>query len=173
MQGFALDISGVKQIENAIKKMDKAATKGISDEMNAAVLNIQKDAMRSAPSNFSKLRQSIQVDTVNPIFKRVYSTVLYAPYVEFGTSGTKKTQVKIPPGYESFAAQYKGKGRSAPGEFFKAIQFWVKRKGIDPKLTYVIFRAILRNGIKPQPFMIPALERERPRLIKRLRNLFK
>ena len=169
MQGFALDISGVKQIENAIKKMDKAATKGISDEMSAAVLNIQKDAMRSAPANLGKLRQSIQVDTVNPIFKRVYSTVLYAPYVEFGTGKNVRVHAK----YEAFAAQYKGKGRSAPGEFFKAIQFWVKRKGIDPKLTYVIFRAILRNGIKPQPFMIPALEREKPRLIKRLRNLFK
>lgn len=173
MQGFALDISGVKQIENAIKKMDKAVSKGISDEMSAAVLNIQKDAMRSAPVNLGKLRQSIQVDTVNPIFKKVYSTVKYAPYVEFGTSGTKKSQVHVPPGYEAFAAQYKGKGATAPGEFYKAIQFWVKRKGIDPKLTYPIFRAILLKGIKPQPFMIPALEREKPKLLKRLRNLFK
>ena len=169
MQGFSLDISGIKQVENAIKKMDKKVTKGIADEMSAAVLNIQKDAMRSAPVNLGKLRQSIQIDTTNPIFKKVYSTVSYAPYVEFGTG----KNVQVPAKYEAFAAQYKGKGRSAPGEFFKAIQFWVKRKGIDPKLAYVIFRAILRNGIKPQPFMIPALEREKPRLIKRLRNLFK
>ena len=165
MAGFALDISGIKQVEDAIKKIDAKASKGLSDEMSAAALNIEKSAKRMAPGNLGKLRQSINHDTGNSLFKSVFSTVEYAPYVEFGTRG----KAKIPAGFEAFAAQYKGKGAKGA---WKAIEFWIKRKGIDPKLTFVIFRAIMRNGIAPQPFMIPAYEKEKPALLKRLKALF-
>ena len=167
MAGFALDISGIKQVEDAIKRIDSKATKGLSDELNAASLNIEKSAKRLAPGNLGKLRQSINHDTGNDLFKAVFSTVEYAPYVEFGTRG----KARIPSGFEQFAAQYKSSGQGAKGAW-KAIEFWIKRKGIDPKLTFVIFRAIMRNGIAPQPFMIPAYEKEKPALLKRLKALF-
>ena len=167
MAGFALDISGIKGVEAAIKKIDSKATKGLSDELNAASLNIEKSAKRMAPGNLGKLRQSINHDTGNDLFKAVFSTVEYAPYVEFGTRG----KARIPSGFEQFAAQYKASGQGAKGAW-KAIEFWIKRKGIDPKLTFVIFRAIMRNGISPQPFMIPAYEKEKPALLKRLKALF-
>jgi hypothetical protein len=168
-QGFALDISGVKNIERAIKRIDEKATKGLSDELSASALNIQRNAKRMAPANFGKLRQSINIDINKTLFKSVFSSVKYAPYVEFGTKGN----ARIPSGYEAFAAQYKGKGGGTIMEMVKALTLWVKRKGIDPKLTFVIVRAILRNGIKPQPFFIPAFEAEKPKLLSRLKKLFK
>lgn len=168
MAGFSLDISGIKQVEDAIKRIDKNATAGLSKELADASTNIQKMAKRNAPGNLGKLRQSIFVDVGNQLFKSVFSTVEYAPYVEFGTRG----KTRIPAGFEQFAAQYKSSGQGAKGAW-KAIEFWVKRKGIDPKLTFVIFRAIMRNGIAPQPFMIPAYEKEKPALLKRLKDLFK
>lgn len=171
MAGFSLDISGVKQIEQAIKKMDKAATEGLTKELDAAVINIQRNAIRRAPGNFGKLRQSIKFDIGNKLFKSVFAGVEYAPYVEFGTAGKKKSQVKVPPGYEAFAAQFKGK--KTAGNMWKSIELWVKRKGIDPKLTFAIFRSIINKGIPPQPFLIPSYEEEKPKLIKRLKNLFK
>jgi hypothetical protein len=167
MAGFALDISGLKGVEEAIKKIDTKASKGLSDEMSAAALNIEKSAKRMAPGNLGKLRQSINHDTGNSLFKSVFSTVEYAPYVEFGTRG----KTRIPAGFEAFAAQYKASGKGAKGAW-KAIEFWIKRKGIDPKLTFVIFRSIMRNGISPQPFMIPSYEKEKPALLKRLKALF-
>lgn len=167
MAGFALDISGIKEVENAIKKIDAKATKGLSAELDTSSLNIQKMAARTAPGNLGKLRGSFNIDIGNQLFKSVFSTVEYAPYVEFGTRG----KVKIPSGFEQFAAQYKSSGQGAKGAW-KAIEFWIKRKGIDPKLTFVIFRSIMRNGIKPQPFMIPAYEKEKPALLKRLKALF-
>jgi hypothetical protein len=167
MAGFALDISGLKGVEEAIKKIDTKASKGLSDEMSAAALNIEKSAKRMAPGNLGKLRQSINHDTGNSLFKSVFSTVEYAPYVEFGTRGKSR----IPTGFEAFAAQYKASGQGAKGAW-KAIEFWIKRKGIDPKLTFVIFRSIMRNGIAPQPFMIPSYEKEKPALLKRLKALF-
>jgi HK97 gp10 family phage protein len=165
MAGFALDISGIKGVEAAIKRIDTKATKGLSDEMAASAINIERSAKRLAPGNLGKLRQSINHDTGNSLFKSVFSTVEYAPYVEFGTRG----KARIPAGFEAFAAQYKGKGAKGA---WKAIEFWIKRKGIDPKLTFVIFRSIMRNGISPQPFMIPAYEKEKPALLKRLKALF-
>ena len=167
MAGFSLDISGVKQIEQAIKKMDKAATEGLAKELDAAVINIQRNAIRRAPANFGKLRQSIKFDIGNKLFKSVFAGVEYAPYVEFGTRG----KARIPAGYEAFANQFKK--AASKGNAWKAIQLWVKRKGIDPKLTFLIFRSIMRNGIPPQPFLIPSYEEEKPKLIKRLKNLFK
>ena len=165
MARFSLDISGIKQVEDAIKKIDAKATKGLSAEMAASAINIERSAKRLAPGNLGKLRQSINHDTGNSLFKSVFSTVEYAPYVEFGTRG----KARIPAGFEAFAAQYKGKGAKGA---WKAIEFWIKRKGIDPKFTFVIFRSIMRNGIAPQPFMIPAYEKEKPALLKRLKALF-
>lgn len=167
MAGFALDISGIKEIENAIKKIDEKATKGLSAELDSSSKTIAKVAKRNAPGNIGQLRGSITFDVGNQLFKSVFSTVNYAPYVEFGTRG----KVKVPVGYEAFAAQYKSSGKKGK-DVWKAIEFWVKRKGINPKLTFVIFRSIMRNGIPPQPFMIPAYEKEKPELLKRLKALF-
>jgi hypothetical protein len=171
MAGFSLDISGIKQVEDAIKKIDAKATKGLSAELDTSSINIQRMAARTAPGNLGKLKGSFNIDIGNSLFKSVFSTVEYAPYVEFGTAGKKKSQVKIPAGYEAFAAQYKAKGKSGKG-LWSAIEFWIKRKGIDPKYTFPIFRAILNNGVPAQPFMIPAYEKEKPALLKRLKALF-
>ena len=168
-QGFALDISGVKQIQKAIEQMDKRSVEVLSKELSASAQTIRSTAIRNAPGNFGKLRQSINADITKDLFKSVFCKVNYAPYVEFGTKGN----ARIPAGYEAFAAQYKGKGGGTIMEMVKALTLWVKRKGIDPKLTFVIVRAILRNGIKPQPFFIPAFEAEKPKLLSRLKKLFK
>jgi len=165
MAGFSLDISGIKQVEDAIKKIDAKATKGLSAELDTSSINIQRMAARTAPGNLGKLKGSFNIDIGNSLFKSVFSTVEYAPYVEFGTRG----KARIPAGFEAFAAQYKGKGAKGA---WKSIEFWIKRKGIDPKFTFVIFRSIMRNGIAPQPFMIPAYEKEKPALLKRLKALF-
>jgi hypothetical protein len=82
MAGFALDISGIKQVEDAIKKIDSKATKGLSAELDTSSLNIQKMAARAAPGNLGKLKGSFNIDIGNSLFKSVFSTVEYAPYVE-------------------------------------------------------------------------------------------
>ena len=40
------------------------------------------------------------------------------------------------------------------------------------KLAYAIAISILRNGIRPQPFLIPAYEMEKPKLFNRLNPAF-
>jgi hypothetical protein len=60
----------------------------------------------------------------------------------------------------------------------EALTLWVKAKGIgngknQKGLAYIIALSILRKGLRPQPFLIPAYEQEIPKLktnIKRILN---
>jgi hypothetical protein len=186
MAGFSMNLVGGK----AVRKMFALAAVKIgpelSKEMNASALNIQKAAKRMAPANFGKLRQSIKHNIGEPLMKSVYSDINYAPYVEFGT----KSKVNIPPGWESYAAQFKGKGKGDYYDFLQAILKWVERKKLAQitnsytgrkftKKSDVLFLAqfiayrIIKYGIKPQPFLIPAYLDERPKLIKRIQNLLR
>ena len=51
----------------------------------------------------------------------------------------------------------------------EALTLWVKRKGIgggnDKSIAYAIAVSILRKGMRPQPFLIPAFEMEKPKMI--------
>jgi hypothetical protein len=188
-----LEIIGGK----AVRRMfDIAAQKigpQLNKEMNASALTIEKTAKELAPANFGKLRQSIKHNIGEPLMKTVYSELRYAPYVEFGT-GRKVFQIKgggqVNPKYHKFAAQFKGKGKGDYYDFLMAILQWVERKKLaqitnsytgrkSTKKEDVIWLAeqiafrILKNGVQAQPFLIPAYEMEKPKLIKRIQNLLK
>lgn len=189
MLGLSLDISGVPQIQKAIKKIEENATKGVENELKASVLTIQRDAKRLAPKNTGHGAQNIATSGSGLTWD-TFATDLYMAYQEFGTG----RKVKIPAGYESFAAQYRGGKHGTFKEMIKAIMLWVRRKGIsgtysvktqrrtgsraaqsrqDQQAAYAIAISILRNGIKAQPFMIPAYEKEKPKLLGRLKKLFR
>ena len=194
MAGFSLDISGLKQVKEAISNYDKAARIGIVNELSESVLNIQKAAKRRAPGFDGKLRQSIIVSSGRSgLDKSVVCTVKYAPYIEFGT-GKKVFKIKgggeVPSQYREFAAQFKGKRGGTFKELFYALVRWVKKKKIaqiqdsytgrrstkksDVNYVAMMFAwHIIRNGIPAQPFLFPSYEEEKPKLIKRLKNLFK
>ena len=74
----------------------------------------------------------------------------------------------------------------------EALTLWVKRKGLagtysvksgrrlggkstqlsqDEKLARFLAIKILKNGIRPQPYLIPAYEAEKPKLIERLKKI--
>jgi len=165
---FSGKIDGLDGLANRFAKLEKVLQQEVSDEMSASALTIQRDAARRAPRNLGKLAQSIQIDNTQALSKTVFATASYAPYVEFGTGG----QVSIPPGWESEAAAAQGKGGKFK-DMLLAIRDWCLRKGIDPKAAYPIAVSILRKGIRPQPFFVPAYEAERPKLIQRIKNLLK
>lgn len=192
-----LEIIGGK----AVRRMfDIAAMKvgpQLNKEMNASALTIEKTAKQLAPSNFGKLRQSIKHNIGEPLMKSVYSDLGYAPYVEFGT-GRKVFQIKgggqVNPKYHKYAAQFKGKGRGDYADFLLALLHYVKRKKLagtykvkskrrignanqrlseDLRVAETMAYFILKNGLPAQPFLIPAYEMEKPKLIKRIQNLLK
>jgi HK97 gp10 family phage protein len=133
---FGINLTGIKEVENALKTMDKHLRQDVGDEINSSALNIMSSAKRLAPIDLGFLRGQISIEPVNDLTYEVEAKAKYSAYIEFGTGG----EVRIPAGYEDLAKIFKGKG----------------------------LRTI---NIRPQPFLIPSFETEKPKLIQRLKKL--
>jgi HK97 gp10 family phage protein len=187
---FSAKLDGLDSLMARIEKTSEAVRDGVQDELAAAAQNIRLEAAYQAPKNLGKLSQSIQVNLNDRLAPYVYSSAKYAPYIEWGTGG----KVSVPAKYASYAMQFKGKGGGTLEEMLLAIMDWVRQKGLagsysvktqrragnksarmieDAEVAYPIAIAILRKGIRPQPFFFSAVENEKPRLIKRIKNLLK
>ena len=76
----------------------------------------------------------------------------YAGYVEFGTG----RKVNVPQEMQSVANKIKSRPTKSFSQGLQAIRDWCKRLGIDVKAAYPIFMSILRDGLRPRPFLYPA-----------------
>jgi hypothetical protein len=133
---FGINLTGIKEVENALKIMDKHLRQDVGDEINSSALNIMSSAKRLAPIDLGFLRGQISIEPVNDLTYEVEAKAKYSAYIEFGTGG----EVRIPAGYEDLAKIFKGRG-------------------------------IRTVNIRPQPFLIPSFEAEKPKLIDRLKKL--
>lgn len=170
--GVTVSLSGIDSIKTALENIDTKLKKEVSNEINASALTIQSNAKRLAPVNFGKLRNGIALVRNNDLTFTVESKESYSPYIEFGTGG----KVNVPADFQSYALTFKGQKGGSFKEMVDALTLWVKRKGIgDGKnnkgLAFVIARSILQKGMRPQPFLIPSYEEEKPKLIKRIKDL--
>lgn len=111
---------------------------------------VARSAKRNAPKAFSTLANSIKADKLGPLHYRVSPHVNYGPFVEYG---------RLP-----------GK---MPGTA-NGLMEWIKQKtglsGTDlDRKTFVIARAIGKKGIRPRPYMKPAFDAHRDRIVERVR----
>lgn len=194
MDSVTFRVEGIDKMIASLGKMAKKIEVEIAEEVNASALKIQSDAKKNAPLNLGTLRNSIQlVSTLNNkrLTYTVGTNVPYAPYIEFGTGG----KVSIPSGYADFAGQFRGKkGGATFKEMLKAIADWVSKKGLagtysvktqrrtgsksnrssqDMKVAYAIAISILKKGLRPQPFLLPAYEAEKPKLRTKIKDILK
>lgn len=185
---FGIDISGIPKLEAKLKEIENSISTKLAEEISASALKIEKEAKRNAPVNMGTLRQSIHATSKDKLTHYVEVGASYGAYVEFGTGG----KVSIPVGYEQYAATFKGKKGGGLEDMIQALTLWVKRKGLagtysvktgrrlggkavkasqDEKLARFLAIKILRNGIKAQPYLIPAFELEKPKLIEKLKKI--
>jgi HK97 gp10 family phage protein len=176
MAGFTFDIGNLSDVLKRLDTLEAKVQEDVKNEINASALNIQSGAKRLAPVNFGQLRNSIYLKeqkVEKGVVFTVGSNASYAPYVEFGTGG----KVSIPRGFEELASGFKGKKAGTFKDMVQALTLWVKRKGIgggkDKSIAYAIALSILRKGMRPQPFLIPSFEAEKPKLIKNILNVIK
>lgn len=185
---FGIDLSGIPRLEKKLADLNNSIATDLAKEISASALKIEKDAKRNAPVNMGTLRQSIHATSKDKLTHYVEVGVSYGAYVEFGTGG----KVSIPSGYQDYAATFKGNKGGSLNDMIEALTLWVKRKGLagtysvksgrrlggksvkasqDEKLARFLAIKILKNGIRPQPFLIPAFESEKPKLIQRLKKI--
>lgn len=133
---FGLSLTGIKEIKDALEKIDKNLKQDLADEINSSSLTILSSAKRLAPIDLGFLRGSIVINPITDLTYEVEAKAKYAPYIEFGTGAS----VSIPAGYDDLARVFKGKG-------------------------------LRKINIRPQPFLIPSYEAEKPKLIQRVKKL--
>lgn len=116
----------------------------ITKAMNRSVLSVERSAKQVVPVDTGTLRRSITHE-VRPspgmVVGRVGSNVPYARYVEEGRAAGS-----MPPP-DALARDLQGG--------------WLRRHGIPNELAFVVARAIARRGIKPRPYLKPAIKTNR------------
>lgn len=194
MSGFTFEIKGADAAVKRTEEMVKKARANAQDALNAFGLNVERDAKRLAPADEGNLRNSINYKPGN-LSVTVTVGVNYAAYLEFGTRKfAAKYVATLPADWQSYAATFKGKGSGSMDEFIQNIMEWVRRKGIGADTTgsgnvsssrssldkqqqaaYWIALNILQNGIRPHPFLYPAIYQtgHLKELKKQLNNIFK
>jgi HK97 gp10 family phage protein len=193
MSGFKIQLDGLDEV---LKRLDISHVRDeVKRELVTFGKNVEKTAKDLAPVDEGYLKSKIYhevTDEGNKINVEVGCNADYAAYVEFGTRKYAAAYVAtLPPDWRAFAAQYKGKGSGGSfNDFVMAIMAWVERKGIGSLKTksgnksksaasydamqqaaYWIALNIIRNGIKPHPFLYPAVRDNSKLLIDRLRQL--
>ncbi len=198
MSGFTFELTGLDAALAQLTKLADATAKEITEELNQFGLNTVNEAKRLAPVDEGALRNSIshQVkSTKTNVDVTLSVNVDYAAYIEFGTRKFAAQYVNsLPAEWQTFAAQFKGKSPGDMEQFVMRLVEWVKRKGIgktyDVKTrrrtkvgkqsaqttaeadAYAIALHILRNGIRPHPFLYPAFQKNKIELINSLKKRF-
>ena len=187
--GFSFKVQGLDKLIKVFDELPKQTQKELGAELKFTSNEIRDGAKRDAPTDEARLKQSISVATTGNLSFEIVAQSSYAGYLEFGT----KTYVSVPPGLESVANQLKGPSGGA-GDPLKALQAWVKRKGIagtysvktrrrtggketkekqDKQIAFLIWRKIREFGIKPRPFFFKQLGPAEAKLTKKLANIIK
>lgn len=129
-----------------LDRLDAGMRQAVHDSLWRGALELSRVAQRNAPKAFSTLRNSIHVEEINPLHFRVATGVNYARFVEEGRRPGKQ------PGTANGLMEW------------VRLKTGLQGKDLDRK-TYVIARAIGIKGIAPQPYMQPAYDSEKDRII--------
>lgn len=196
----------VKGLDKLIADFDNLA-KDTQVKTNVALdvfgQRVVKDAVDLVALNSSdegKLKNSIK-STVGSLNVTITVNTNYAAYIEFGTRKFAASYVSsLPSDWQTFAAEFKGKGQGDFYDFLFAILDWVKRKGLAnrydirsrnvitragrriplakkdddnlERISWLIAMKILRNGIRAKPYLYPSIQKNIPVLEKDLENIF-
>jgi len=149
-----LDIKNLNQAINDISRWEKTKRDAVRRAVNTSALNIQKGAKERCAVDTGRLRASIAMQPYQDGMTMQVGTKLhYAPYVEFGTG----RYVSVPSGVKGVPE----KGRGTP---------WMYPETKNGKKTG---NMVWTRGSKPQPFLFPAAEAEKPKVISRIGKALK
>lgn len=135
-----------EQAKAMLARVDRGVRKAVHDALWRGADEMARAAKRNAPKAFSNLTNSIRAEQVGELHFRVATGVNYARAVEEGRK----------PG-------------PMPGTA-NGLMEWVKQKTRQTgreldRTTFLIARAIGRRGIKPQPYMQPAFDSQKDRIV--------
>jgi hypothetical protein len=189
MASFSIKVDGLDKVLNGFKSFPAKLQQQVKGELKLSAEEVKRNAVKDAPGDVGKLRQSIVVNHETGISSTVGVQVGYGGYIEWGT----KKQARAPSEIAAYAARFRGKTVSATGLTLNdAILAWVKRKGIggtktkggrtsksknslvqQKQVAFLIARKIARDGIKPRPYFFKNVFAVRDKLVQQIRQLVK
>lgn len=171
-------IIGLGELTNRIKSAKKEIETEVDAELQSTAMEIvefAKKDLNNQGGDTGRLYNSIQYVKEDNLSYKVFipNDVYYAPYIEFGT----KNKVKVEPGFEEVAQEFKGRKSNSSLKLIEAIRAWVLRKGIESeekkvnRVAYLIARSIYKNGINPKPFFFKQVAPARIKLMNRIKTI--
>ena len=188
------NIQGVDIVLKNIKANVELLKEKINLELKAFGNRTVDNAKDLAPIDESHLKGSINYKAEN-LSVEITVGVDYAAFLEFGTKKfAAKYVATLPNEWQTFASQFKGKGGGGTfEEFVMRLTRWVLVKGIGATFNvktrrqdrvgkqsaettakanaYAIALYIIRNGIRPHPYFVPAIEKNKITLVANLKKL--
>lgn len=161
-----------KGLEAKLEKAKNEIPKTMAKELNIWAYGTVNDAKRLCPVDEGFLRNSISPVLATPteLKSSVVVAANYGAFIEFGTRSFSAAYVSsLPQDWQQYAASFKGKTGGSYNDFIVRLVGWMKRKSIDPKAAYLIAKKILRFGIRPRPFVFPAVQKNTLELKNRLK----
>lgn len=176
-KGVDIKLVGFDKVLNLIEQGDDLIIREVDGIMEAGSKFFVRNAKQAAQrfGDTGALAREIVYERRSLMNFSIVSGARYAGYVEFGT-GSKFRSI---PGFEDIAASIRGKTGLSYKEGLDNIKGWVKRKGIrfngmtQQQTAFLIFRSILRNGIKAQPYFFKNMGPTRAQIEKDLGNVEK
>lgn len=191
MRGFHIQVTGLDEAIRRLQTYPDRVQKQLKGELKLSAEEVRKLAIKDAPGDQGKLRQSIVVSDQGGLTNTTTANVPYAAFQEWGT----KKFVSVPTELSAYAATFKGKSAGAGTiKLDEAILAWVKRKKIsgtysvktkrrtggakqkdreDKQLAFLIARKIARDGIHAHPFFFKNVFLVRDKLGKRAGAILK
>ena len=149
-------ITGAKEVIAKFEKMGEKGDEEFKKVVDDTAMYIERKAVgyisQNVKTGTGHLKQSMYTDLTGTDFALVGNRAEYAGYVEFGTG----MQAQVPQDFSGIASAIRSNPKKSFKEGLQAIKDWCKMRGIDVKAAYPIFMSILRDGVRPRPFMYPA-----------------
>ena len=124
---------GIDELIVYFEKLGTRTRRQVNTAFDAFGQAVVKDAVGLVALNSSdegKLKNSIK-SSVGSLNVTITANTNYAAYIEFGTRKFAASYVSsLPSDWQTFAAEFKGKGQGDFYDFLFAILDWVKRKGL-------------------------------------------
>ena len=137
---MTFDFSDVTAMARTYQNGERIVRDEMTRGVERSVIQIEADAKRLVPTDTHTLQRSLThaVETRGGTVEgRAGTNLQYARVVEEGRSA----------------------GAAMPPQ--GALLGWMRRHGIDPEAEFVVRRAIGRRGTRPQPYLKPALDKNR------------
>lgn len=190
MAGLQISVRGLNEAIRDLSTYPERVRTQLVGELHLAAEEVRNGAVKDAPANIGRLRNSIVVTPSDGGLTQTTSVnVDYAHIMEWGS----KSKVRVPGMLSAYAAQFKGvKIGAGAGSLKDNIQKWVKRKGIGAKRTksgkvskskssqqaqkqaaFLIARSIYLKGVTPHPFFFKHVFRVRRKLEQKIPQIIR